>query len=297
MLVFRCHRILIFNRKYYIKTLKINTYEHCSQNTVHSECSEESNILILFKDRFFTSFRMTIFQKTLLYNYDFLEANVKNYFLSLFLFTIISILTFYSCSDEPTKNNEKQALIPLKAGYSWVFAQSLVIGSSVKLDTITAFIESHRAVTFQNNSYQVFVWKEKDKFQQINAFTLITSESDGYYNYGGGSDTNSVTNRQLWLKYPTNTNDNWLFNYYYYSYPDNKFHCDTCSVTCMSISDTVTVPAGSFNCYQFRYDMPHNYRTIEYWSPGVGLVKYMHFIDGTQVMTRELLSYFIYQFF
>jgi hypothetical protein len=214
--------------------------------------------------------------------------------------SIIMGLMLNSCKDESTNTNETpKKIIPLKIGYTWSYYHYLSDDAgNITKDTIQALISDSRKFSIEGTDYQAYFWKEylKDSIEPY-AFCLIAPTSDGVYNLGSDSDTNSIQISHLWLKYPCSVNDSWNCVYYYYSYSDKQFFKDSCKISCINTNKEITIPLGTFRCYQFQYLLsfknPNDTKTYEYYAPGVGLIKYERYYNDIKIEERLLIAYLL----
>ncbi len=99
--------------------------------------------------------------------------------------------------------------------------------------------------------------------------------NDGLYFYHS-----SIHLGELAYKYPAQVNEGYYSSYY------------NDSIIVLSINSTVTVPAGTFNCYQyFTYRLWGTYTGYIYVSPGIGFVKSESYVNNVLSSNVELISY------
>ncbi len=105
--------------------------------------------------------------------------------------------------------------------------------------------------------------------------TLIANRSDGFYIY-----CSSANMGKLYLKYPAQLND---------SYSQD---CYNDSIFVLSIDTTITVAAGTFNCYHYLvHGIGSPDESHVYASPGIGTIKSQHYFSNFLAYEFELMSY------
>ena len=203
----------------------------------------------------------------------------------IFLFsTMATVILITSCSQKQATepNYQSGAIIPLKVSNVWrtqsTFFDSLCNSLSSRIDTFyvvrDTLIDNER--WFTNSSLPHTSYH-------------FTNRSDGHYHRYQDYSSPTLSIFLMW-KYPASMNDSFYIP-------------DTYSYTIVtSISDEVTVKAGSFNCYQYRWRYnnwpgPNEvYREQAWLSPNVGDIKHLGYIklpSGREYLyyASELVSY------
>ncbi|MCX6271486.1 MAG: hypothetical protein NTU44_09755 [Bacteroidetes bacterium] len=172
-----------------------------------------------------------------------------------------SMLMGVSCKKDKDESNK--TLFPLKVGNVWNFRELMndsVIGThfnKVLKDTNMFSNEQWFVVTYDNTT---------------NLYMKI--KNDGLW--FAMNDTNMVLKPVLFYKYPATINEQYQ--------PTSGV-----TVTVLSTSVNVTVPAGTFNCYEYEVVYGIDAVYDEYYCPGVGLVKIAN--NGIAQTVTELTSY------
>ena len=199
--------------------------------------------------------------------------------LRIIYFLLFVYFISFSCSKNTTSIiNEEKQLIPLNTGNSWIFKKSYF------------------------NSNMELVKTENDSFI-ISSDTLISGEVWYCQNYLGHriAYLNSYLGISARLVSP-NTPDDIYLQYKYpakvgtsFSYPqvwfsgDKAWFDDSKAVTTVIRVDTlITIPVGSFKCYQYRIKSveSHNSYTDEFICPEYGWIKkeiYMNTENGNYI--------------
>jgi len=114
-----------------------------------------------------------------------------------------------------------------------------------------------------------------EEFGNAGSSVPTKNKNDGLYFYH-----NTINSGELAYKYPAQVNDGYYSSYY------------NDSIIVLSINSTVTVPAGTFNCYQyFTYRLWGTYAGYIYVSPEIGFVKSESYINNVLSSNVELISY------
>ena len=170
---------------------------------------------------------------------------------------MLSII-FYGCMDVDDNGwiNSQGVLIPLAVGnywvYEWVRYDSL--GNETIIDTIRVNICNSTIV----NGTRVYYWSWDDSYEDA---TLIANLTGGVYDFGIVYNDSvhlhdTLGTHYLWLKYPASVGET------FYSSAEND------SMTVVSISRPIMVPAGLFTCYEYIYD----YDQHVYFAPNHGYI-------------------------
>jgi len=106
----------------------------------------------------------------------------------------------------------------------------------------------------------------------INEVNVLSNHSDGLYDYGMEPNTHSG---ELFLKYPTSVGDSWTYA--------------GVTMTVISTSQSVSVPAGTFDCVVYEYNSASSGKNRYYFSPHIG---YIQFYQGSSnTYNLKLKSY------
>ena len=161
-------------------------------------------------------------------------------------------LLFIACSDDNKGTNptQTQEVWPLKVGNQWVGEDTEVdsAGNILRVDT-TILAVSKDTVIGGERWYIITVNGNRDP-----EVPILASRSDGLW-AGGPSGG-------LFLKYPAAVNDTFMMG--------------SQVVVVESVHDTVTVPAGTFVCLNYKWPEPSTSERpyqLHYYSPGIGGIK------------------------
>ena len=192
----------------------------------------------------------------------------------LLCFLVLALLVA-GCSEDNkgTSPTEVKQVWPLKVGNEWVGENTEVdsAGNVLHMDTIVTAVSKDTLIGSER-WYIITVNGERDP-----EVPILTSRSDGLW-AGGPSGS-------LFFKYPAAVNDTFMAG--------NEI------AVVESIHDTVTVPAGTFVCYNYKWpepstsDRPYQLR---YFSPGIGGIMGVeyHKTDGGYIYANfrsVLISY------
>ncbi len=147
---------------------------------------------------------------------------------------------------------------------------------------------------------------------------LIGNDSMGQYQYGIQTPFDTIIKPQLQHMYPCSLNASWPFTLIKYNVSDNLlFEDTTVIITCTDTAAYITVPAGTFKCfeYTFNYELPESRifkksivitpmssREVRdagtitekiYYSDGVGYVQNMSFNGSTLIYKKVLVDYYV----
>lgn len=188
---------------------------------------------------------------------------------------LLLIVLSSDCSDNDKSSNPKEAveIWPLKIGNRWVLEDQLLdsVGNVLQLDTTAILIAKDTTIeggtwyiaTANGSSGEMLPGQIRD---------------DGMWGWDGDSAV-------LVWKYPATIGDVFIIGF------------DT--VTTVSIDTSITVPAGTFVCINYRWKdnfEPNRIYQYHFLSPGVGYVcaeEYYRTAGGTEYVRNRsvLLSY------
>ena len=181
---------------------------------------------------------------------------------------LILIVSLLSCSDPlstPAGSEPAQYIRPLTIGNQW-FGKSTRFNQAGPVDTIrtTATVIGDTTVS---DTVWTQMFHETDDTSQFASSWSSFSRNDSVGQWEAlafGSQAN------LLAKYPADALDSFPI---YLGALDNVVQ-----VVAASIDTVLTVPAGEFSCYNYRYAFTgtwgdEDYRVSYYFSPGVGKIK------------------------
>ncbi len=178
---------------------------------------------------------------------------MRSFYIHTLLF--LSILAFASCKKDDNPVNpsliDKQ-ILPLKTGNTWVIRATLFDTTGTTMWTIYDTLVVGKDSLFGSETWYQFTDKT----------IFFTNKSDGLWRMKTGS---SPIAPALFFKYPANVGDSWTI-------PLENSTTYQVSVYANDIS--VTVPQGTYSCYQYRF--LNNSKLVEdnFLSPGVGLIAF-----------------------
>lgn len=207
---------------------------------------------------------------------------------------------------------QKIKIQPLYTDGRWSYTDSMLLADSVYttelfVNPVPVEIELDPFTTVTHYGLQ---WKDADD----DVLWLVGNDSTGQYLYGLASPYDTVYNPQLQHMYPCTLNTSWEFTLYEYVVTDDFITEDTTvTYTCTDTAAYITVPAGTFKCYEYTYSYVQsnpakasNTRRIAplfsthrndvgivtekiYYSPGVGLIQNLKY-NGIILEFKKVLS-------
>lgn len=162
-------------------------------------------------------------------------------------------LLFLGCSDDDKATNPTtpKEIWPLKVGNQWAYENTELDSAGHVISVDTSVIAVEKDTMIQNERWYITTVNGARDPEMFPG----TTRSDGMWGWDG-------TSGLLAFKYPAAVND--------------TFMAGNQVVIVESIHDTVTVPAGTFICYNYKWpEPPSSSRPYQFYylSPGVGLVK------------------------
>ncbi|NOQ22180.1 MAG: hypothetical protein GQ565_05980 [Candidatus Aegiribacteria sp.] len=210
------------------------------------------------------------------------------------MFTVISLLIVFGCGNDSTGPSENGDYMPLAAGNQLNFTLS---GYFVPTSADTTVISGSQSVkvlevTTHQQGFQLYAIQDITTMIMTTPDTSITTvETDTIYAHKTDTelrmyDDTTSTDYELLLKLPVTLAESWI--------PESDE--PTTTRTVLSLSASVTVPAGTFaTCANLRdtdSTEPDFYFHM-FFSKGTGLVKYVNYetdSDGAIYLVSELTS-------
>jgi len=178
---------------------------------------------------------------------------------TFFLVIALIVISFAGCSksDSPVTANEPQYLIPLAVGNYWKMDVSVYDSTGNKIYSGVSAVALAGTTLIGNDT----------------GFTIedivIVNRTDGTYQF----DKNDLSKFIMYFKYPANIGDKWSIS-------------STKNGTLLVKSETISVPAGTFNCSKYQFEsivkvyasdsllMSSHYQKELFWiCPGKGFIK------------------------
>ena len=154
---------------------------------------------------------------------------------------------------------------PLAVGNKWTYRDSTIFFGNVSTDTSIREIIGETTVTFQNQTYNVYILTTGDG--SSNEF--VRNESDGLWWLGAYNSSDTLVARYQLIKYPTGVGDKWTIPLY--SDENEITIAGFFDFELRAVNQPYATPAGLFFCNVYRL----NYLTgpVDYYfAPNVGLV-------------------------
>jgi len=183
--------------------------------------------------------------------------------LLLFLFIILLVCNTSGCGIPSLFG----VIQPLSVGDQWTYNYGIPSLSSESLTisiTRTLEVDGVEVAESGNATY---------------GYDYLSNHSDGLYIYG--TSYGMYATPQLFRKYPCSVGDTWS---------------DALGGTyeVQSISTSITVPAGTFDCIHYYYSYHNSTGHTEhqlYYCVGVGMVRQDIYLDSSHILFFELTSY------
>jgi hypothetical protein len=191
---------------------------------------------------------------------------------------------------------QNDVILPLNVGNYWEFIDSTFSGDTLLVvDTSKVEITGKTFIEYQNNSYEVYFWSWYDQYTNPPVPSaqkwLIRNESDGLWEYGMLSDTDTLLLQNRHLKFPANVGDSW--NIFAYLIMDSTIQVsDTLVMECIATDQAFNTPIGTFQCYVYQYRwIITNESLVAFTNPFKLLVP--DYRNGnTQTDTLDFVSFF-----
>ena len=200
-----------------------------------------------------------------------------------FLILIASTYLFLSCSGGSSSTSPVTVfdILPLTSGNYWTYNAYLGIDTVNRHAVDSAVVGTSRTLQ-QILCYPLTTWQSVNggAMTQYPTYYLF-NRTDGLHSF---VDTTSSTGTVLSVKYPVSVGDSWDVG--------NFAH-----MTCQSLTDSISTPAGTFtDCMRSRssYSNSTSY-SIVWHKPGVGEIRQEFYNTlGTLDSMRALRAYHIY---
>jgi hypothetical protein len=161
-----------------------------------------------------------------------------------------AVLTISSCkkSNPVSSSSSSGQILPLETGNTWVYRYTDFDTSGAAYATGYDTLVVGRD-TFVGN----------DTWYQIR-LDLWTNKSDGAWQMAMVPDSLAPT---LVFKYPADVGETWT---------PQVDPWDTCQVSVQANNTSMTVPKGTYTCYQYRWVINSHLMVDDYMCPGMGLI-------------------------
>jgi hypothetical protein len=182
---------------------------------------------------------------------------------SIFIISILFILSFSSCEDDTVSPDTDSDFYPLAIGNSWIYNLKTFDSTGVLISE-TQIEEKLPSAEFRD-SRLVYEF-DTDLWHVHNDKLFLQAISDGLHIFIGSAAGNDIQEDNLLFKYPCKENE---------IYTNGRNNQDTTIV--ISLSDTVVCAAGTFNCIVYKDIIMEGDNLVgyayDYVSYGVGKIK------------------------
>ena len=212
----------------------------------------------------------------------------------LVFFFILAILTSCKKPTEPPPREDgptqelSPGIMPLKVGYYWDYEELLLDDDSSVLSVNDSYryqiAEAVRTPEYQPDLLYVRQLVYPDNSADPVEW-LFRNYEDGLYLMGGRTETDTLYEKLLFLRFPVDTGTSWPTQNLVYNFMDEKFYLrDTITYTCVDTNTLFAAKIGPIHCvvYFHREDSPEpdvraSYEIYDYFSPEIGLVGRMKY--------------------
>lgn len=209
----------------------------------------------------------------------------------------VLVLVLVGCPstvEPPPENDTSQELspgiMPLKCGYYWDYEEYLLDDDS----TVLRLYDSYRyriGGTLKTPEYEPDLLYSRQLVRPAENSVdpvewLFRNYSDGLYLMGGRTDTDTVYQKLLWLKFPANPGDYWPTQRLVFNFMEKRFYIkDTVTYTCVDTSTVFQTKIGPIRCVVYFHvkdspedDVLASYENYDYFSPQIGFVGRMTYV-------------------
>lgn len=209
----------------------------------------------------------------------------------LLLLVAFSMYLLISCEDTVTPEPPvSRYIMDLKVGNEWVYTDSIFEDNKVIVEDVIVRITRMDDVEIGSKQYKAFVAVTHDNKNEPIIQEFLSTDSYGLYTYGSENDPFKLKYRNLLIKYPTYTNENWKTIYHYFTNLTHRFSHDTCDVVCLSDKVKMTRPSGEFYSVKYRYTLNNKSFAEEHWISPIGIVDYKLFDTTGNLSRRRILK-------
>jgi hypothetical protein len=200
-----------------------------------------------------------------------------NYFLCLLI-----VLAFTSCdSDKSVHVKDNPGIVPLISGALWLYTDS---SASVDYSTTSKIeITGTKTINYNGKKIDVYLWNLNSGADTW----YFRNEEDGLYCYGYNNGTKDTIFRNLHVKFPAVSGDEFIRNSVYAD--GTGFTCDEYTVKLISISKTLKTNNNQYTCYDYRYYKQDSSYIDEYYNPFTGYLGSETFDKNGDLQFRKIL--------
>ena len=197
---------------------------------------------------------------------------------------IVIAFTILSCSNSNTTEPVIETYLqPLDVGNYWIYHFNTID------DTLRYEVVEEIDINVDG------VNKLVSKIAMANLNYYLFNDNDGFHyihNYSNRTREDSLSDFSVFqYKYPVEINDTW-----FQDYRNDGLTSEYNVVDCISTNIIINCPAGDFECIAYRINSSESNddNHIEYYCPGVGLVKSRIYIHETNsFQERSLVQYHV----
>ena len=171
-------------------------------------------------------------------------------------------------------------LVPLTVGNWWKYETTTFIPSPEpdRKDSLMLRIFEDTLVTYKGQSFLAAVrgwYIEKEDIVRDRRW-LYMNNNEGLNIVGGVSKYDTISTKYVERKFPVNAGDSWKIQELEFE-PFQWVFSDTVVVNCIATDEPFETPAGTFQCYVYRYIKPLQHASgkrehFVYYTPGIGMV-------------------------
>lgn len=209
------------------------------------------------------------------------------------ILAVAFLLAIFGCGNDTTGPSENDDYLPMAVGNLWNYSLSGYVSTTSSTDTIILSGSNTTEIvgtTTHQQGFQLYIAKDSlitimttpdTVFTHTTVTTNFVHKADSEWRM---YDDTTTTDYELFMKLPVTLGDSWI--------PETDE--PTISRTVLSLSASVTVPAGSFaSCANLRDtdSLEPTYYFDLFLSRGTGAVKYLVHetdLDGTVYMVYDL---------
>lgn len=214
---------------------------------------------------------------------------------------LILIVSFSACGlFENEKDPLSGDLVPLEVGNYWVYETTYL---DVLKDTIRYEVTAKVEVPIGDTSYTAYAANFVPFPEDLEPyFWLRRNGEQGLYSMGGISEADTLFINKVEYKLPSEVGETFQTPQISFSYDQLEFYIsDTLSITLVDDDREIVTPAGTFECYVFKFpvsngdDVPR-WDYYLYYSTGVGLVAQIATSEGEPENIKQEMYLMNYMF-
>ncbi len=197
----------------------------------------------------------------------------------VYVLLLVALLLSCGILEFENEQDSPKVLFPLAVGNYWEYEYTYL---GTIFDTLRYDVVQRIEVPISDTTYISYAFNLVPFHDGAPEFYwLYRNGKNGFYLMGGISEVDTLYINELQRPFPFKAGDTFLEPRLSFSYSRHHFyHSDTLKVTLIDTEREITTPAGTFNCYVYKFTVEFFEEGVpftawdyyQYYRPGIGLI-------------------------